>query len=219
MISGRLFIKVVTSMDAATATAIFVFFSINEVTAYSEHAFSKARWFESPDLGSTGFVRMPIPGSSSAISPESPEPVVEPEASTAAGSTAGAAPEVNADLANAAVEERIPADVDIIVAADEVATAADVASAPSAQAEQIAVPATPSSTAADATEQPAVVVATSAVVTVVAAEDSSTGDAGATAGLGRAANTNGEDSTRNLRRHLKRNRAVGAVVATAVHAE
>ena len=88
MISGKVFLKVVTSIDPAKATAIYVFISMHEVTAYSKDTLPKSRQFEAPDLSSTSFLQMPVTGSSSAISPESPEPRDE----TVVGSTTSARP-------------------------------------------------------------------------------------------------------------------------------
>ena len=81
MISGKVYLKVVTSVDPSKATAIFIFISVHEVTAYSQHALPTARQFEAPDLSSTSFAHTPVTGSSSAISREStPEPGSMPSA-------------------------------------------------------------------------------------------------------------------------------------------
>ena len=232
MVSGRVFIKMVTSMDAAVATAIFVFFSIHEVTAYSENTIPKAQWFEAVDLGSTGFVRMPMPGSSSAITPDSPEPSDEPSAS-AVESTGDAAPAADdqpgTDAAPAADDQpgttnEVTPSVDpkIAAAADEVASADAVA--PAASEEQTVVLAV---TADDATGSPARSPATGAdgsqpgfAMTSVVVEGSAVG-AGAsssstvidvTGRAGRVAKANGKPA--EARRQLKRNRPAAAASAS-----
>ena len=221
MVSGRIFIKMVTSMDAAVATAIFVFFSIHEVTAYSENTIPKAQWFEAVDLGSTGFVRMPIPGSSSAITPDSPEPADEPSAS-AVESTGDPAPAAD-DQPSATNEVTPSADPKVAAAADEVASTDAVAPAASEEQNVVLVV-----TADDATGSPARSPATGAdgsqpgfAMTSVVVEGSAVG-AGAsssstvidvTGRAGRVAKANGKPA--EARRQLKRNRPAAAASASA----
>ena len=220
MVSGRIFIKMVTSMDAAVATAIFVFFSIHEVTAYSENTIPKAQWFDAVDLGSTGFVRMPIPGSSSAITPDSPEPADEPSAS-AVESTGDPAPAAD-DQPGATNEVTPSVDPKVAAAADEVASADAVAPAASEEQNVVLVV-----TADDATGSPARSPATGAdgsqpgfAMTSVVVEGSADG-AGASSSAtaidaasraGRVAKANGKPA--EARRQLKRNRPAAAASAS-----
>ena len=221
MVSGRIFIKMVTSMDAAAATAIFVFFSIHEVTAYSENTIPKAQWFDAVDLGSTGFVRMPIPGSSSAITPDSPEPADEPSAS-AVESTGDPAPAAD-DQPGATNEVTPSVDPKVAAAADEVASADAVAPAASEEQNVVLVV-----TADDATGSPARSPATGAdgsqpgfAMTSVVVEGSAVGAGAsssatvidATSRAGRVVKANGKPA--EARRQLKRNRPAAAASASA----
>lgn len=225
MVSGRVFIKVVTSVDAAVATAIFVFFSIHEVTAYSENTILKARWFEAPDLGSTAFVQLPIPGSSSAISPDSPEPPDEPGAADSTCKAAAAADDQPDAPAQAAITAGVKPAAEVVpgpainsAAPKEsnttfVMSAGNAAqkSAPSADTDTTAT--APPTTAASATSQP--------VMTSVVDEGNAVGAgaipsmtvAGATGPAVEAAKANGKSGT--MRRQLKRNRSAAAASASA----
>lgn len=190
MISGKVYLKVVTSVDPSKATAIFIFISVHEVTAYSQHALPTARQFEAPDLSSTSFAHTPVTGSSSAISREStPEP----------GSMPSAEPVAQPAVALPTAPTLEPAAGSVVPAAT-IETASVVAAA--------TIGTVPASTMAPSADQPQAPTSSSTASTVLTVETVTT-DPGAAVG------GNGDVAPEATRRVLKRNRPSATAAAAA----